>query len=173
MRGDGKAADQFGVWQEVALHAARRQVDAPTHALEDVYAAADRETRVLVGDIKPRTGQAGVVVAVGGRIRLLELFDRPETLDDYWDALLAGYALDAAEGDVAPRRPTADNVFGFLHRVQRATVAETEPSGLGRELHLRSTNVHGTALAWDGGLVHLCAFDDGPWRNQMIGRRRG
>jgi hypothetical protein len=160
MRGDGKASDQIGVWREVAQRAARWQVDSATGALEDVYGAANRETRDLVGDLRPVAGQAGVVVAVGRRIRVLELFDRVETLGDYWDALMAGYALDAAADKVRTHRPGADDVLAFLDRVREATVIEAEPAGMGRELHLRSPNVHGSALTWEGGLVHLCAFAD-------------
>jgi hypothetical protein len=155
-----RAADQHELWAVVADYARRRLVDAPTMALEDVYAAAEPELHDLVRGIAPQAGQSGVVVAVGGRVRLLELFDRPETLRDYWDALLAGYALDAVDADPSAAPPGPDEVADFLRRVREAPVVETESCGLGREIHLRSADVHGTGLTWEGTLVHLCAFND-------------
>jgi hypothetical protein len=159
VRTDGsKGGDQGGVWDEVQDRVAGRGVAAATMALEDVYASAEAELHDLVGGLRPLPGQAGVVVASGGRVRLLELFDRPETLAGYWDGLLAGYALDASSTP-SENRVTADDVFSFIGRVAHAPVTEAEPVGAGRELHFASGHVHGSALAWEDGLVHLCGFD--------------
>ena len=166
IRGDGKLSNQVGVWQEVTRHVQHRDLASPTSALEDVYAAADSELRHLVDGLRPRPGQVGVVAAEGRHIRVLDLFDRTESLADYWDGLVQGYALDV-DGDHEGRRPTADQVLFFLHRVQRAHAQEVPPAGLGRELHLTSTSVHGTALLWDHAVVHLSAFNHGPWRKRM------
>jgi hypothetical protein len=50
----------------------------------------------------------GLLAGVGGRVCAVDLFDRPDTLEHYWQSLLAGYALDLREADAAGATLSAD-----------------------------------------------------------------
>ena len=100
-----------------------------------------------------------MVAAVADRVVGLDLFDRPATLEAYWDGLLAGYALDAV--GQAAGTPSLDTVRAFVTAAASAEGRETEAVGLGRELHLAGAGVTGFALRWKGTVVHLAAFPAG------------
>ncbi|HET7651629.1 MAG TPA: DUF6569 family protein [Acidimicrobiales bacterium] len=162
--GRGRYSDQAAVWSTVAGFEVRAGAPSETHALEDVHRARSVDVSRLVGGTRPLDGQRGVVVAIDGVVRAVDVFDRPETLALYWNSLMAGYALDAVvDGD----RPAVDavdgavggaDVDGFLARLAAADVSVTPGVGLGEEVHVRGDDVVATGLRWDGTLVHLAAF---------------
>ena len=142
--------DQAGVWEEVDRYALAFDVDAPTRAMEDVHALAADRVRALVGGTKPLAGQRGVAAAIGGEVVAVDLFDDPQTLADYWDALVAGYALDADEKQTKhPRRRD-------VRRMLAAVVAGRGSVGDGR-VHVEGDGVVATALLLDDVVVHLAA----------------
>lgn len=152
--GLGRMSDQAAVWSEVDRSLDRAGMESPTAALEDAFdGVAPRQAP----DVRPVTGQVGVVTALDGRPVALDLFDRPEVLDAYWEALVAGYALDAE--DTEPCQPGAVcEVEAFLAAVTAAPVSAGPAVGLGEELLFESDTVAGAGLRWDGALVHLSAY---------------
>ena len=98
----GRHADQGAVWQAVDEYAHRFAVAAPTGALDDVRRERETEVGSAVADTTPLRGQRGIAVAVGGRLRAVDLFDRPATLEAYWGSLVGGHALDAIGVGAAP-----------------------------------------------------------------------
>ena len=153
-----KRSDQSLVWDHVAAYSERHHVGSPTSALEDVSAAVGHDVAELVRGLRPAEGQRGVVVVAGDRVVSLDLFDKPETLTAYWDGLLAGYALEAV--DAAPRPFTLTDAAAFVDRVLASPAARADGAALGEELHLGGDGrLSGSALVWDGAVVHLAAFE--------------
>ncbi len=163
-KGEARRSDQQSVWDAVGSCVSRLSAPAPTSALEDVHQHVARDVDELVGGLRPAEGQRGVVVAVGGRPVGLDLFDRPDTLATYWDALVGGYALDAVRqlGDC----PDAVAVTRFVEAVLSASRREVPGAGLGTEVHLSSAAVTGVALRWEGVSVHLSAFSSPETRSE-------
>jgi hypothetical protein len=161
LRRGEKKADQYMVWDRVAYRLAAGRVVSETGALADAYRDAGPELDDLAARLRPQPDQAGLVVAIGGRVRGLEVFDRPATLEAHWEALLRGLALEAdVDADAAGGAavPTTEEAAAFCARVERTPVTEAPPTGLGRELYLDGDGICGQALVWEGALVHLCAF---------------
>jgi hypothetical protein len=158
----GWKSDQAAVWQDIAGEANRRHVSSATGAIEDVYTAARKHFPHGLATSQPLDGQVGVVVGLGGRVCAVDLFDRPDTLDHYWQALLAGYALDLQEADAGGPALSADAVLGLLKSVEGAKAEEVPTGGLGRQFCLRSSVLDGLALVWDDAVVHLTAFANVP-----------
>jgi hypothetical protein len=155
--GRARLSDQGQVWEDVACYQMALSVDSPSSALEDVFEHRRADLDDTVGSVEPVEGQVGVVVAVGGRIEALDLFDRPETLAAFWDGLVRGYALDALhlspEGEVL-----AEEVRAFLTEVAEADVERQPGVDLGTDLFLDAPTVTGVGLEWEGTLRHLAAF---------------
>jgi hypothetical protein len=170
--GGDRMSAQADVWDHIDALGARMAVVSPTMALEDIQDARAADVTELVAGLRPELGQTGVAVITDGRVRMVELFDRADTLADYWDGLVAGYALEAGGASELNDGATPD-VQSFLAQVAAAPTAETDAVGLGREVHLESDAVHGVALAWEGSPVHLCAFAacDEPVQT-VVSRRR-
>jgi hypothetical protein len=142
--------DQAGVWEEVARYADRTGTSSPTMAMEDVHEHIAGRVEALVGDTKPLAHQRGVVAAIGERVVGVDLFDRSETLADYWRALTAGYAADAEDKAAKrPRRREVRRVLGEIAAGSGATVAE--------RVHVTGQGIAATALLMDDTVVHLAA----------------
>ena len=79
--------------------------------------------------------------------------------------------------------PSRDEAAAFLKRVAEAPAGVFPAIGLGEDLRLQAPGLAGGALAFDGALLHLCAFnlpgqesrlpmdDGGTMRRRKSGRR--
>jgi hypothetical protein len=157
-RGTGRQSNQGEVWENVGRYAAAFSVDSPTSALEDVHRSVERNVNKLDQNLRPSPDQRGVVVAIGSTVRSIDLFDKPETLDAYWEQLVHGYAVDALAQPDARATATLADAKAFVALMSEARVTDVSGVGLGEELHLTSTRIAGTGLRWAGAVCHLSAF---------------
>ena len=154
--GAGRRSDQGEVWAAVADYATHFAVASPTAALEDVHDSIHADVERLARDLTPAEGQRGVLMAVGSTVRSLDLFDKADTLAAYWDSLVRGYAMDALGQPPATATLADGNAFAAV--LSEARWSESPGAGLGRELHLTSSDVVATGLHWAGAICHLAAF---------------
>lgn len=154
-----RAMKQTQVWDRVARYEADLGATSSTSALEDVAESRATDVASLVAGTRPLPEQCGVAVAVGGTLRGVDCFDTPATLAAYWDALTAGYALDALAATEAEAPPPAV-VEAFLARVGTAPRTPAATAGLGTGATFAGEGVVGTELRWAGAFVHISAFVD-------------
>jgi hypothetical protein len=158
LRGRGKRSDQEGVWRSVETYAAKLRATSQTFSYDELLDQAEVSIESLVADLEPHLKQRGVLVAIAGRPRTLDVFDRPATLRAYWKGLLAGYASDAIGEE--PKAASAGEAQAFLAKVLGAKLEKAPAVGLGAEFHSASEGTTVSALRWDGATVHLAAFAD-------------
>lgn len=140
--------DQEGVWETVDRYRDELGASAPTSAMEDVHDHVADRVASLVAGTAPLPGQCGVAAAVAGRVVAVDLFDSPQTLADYWDALVASYAVDAGLSKTpSPRRRDVRRMFGTVAAADTVTAADRE--------HAAGDELAATALLLDGAVVHL------------------
>jgi hypothetical protein len=154
--GAGKVSDQGAVWEEVDAQLCRLACASPSAALEDAFTVASELNRPRLDDVRPTPGQVGVVAVIGGAPVAVDLFDKPETLDAYWEAIISGYALDGLDADEKPTDALA--VQAFVDQLDQVVEEPVRAVGLGDEIHFESDQVAGAALMWDDVLVHLSAY---------------
>lgn len=153
-------ADQGAVWNQVSAKAQRMNVASPSDAMADVYGQYEEAVEELAEGFGVADGQVGIVVGLGGKLRGIELFDHPRTMEAQLRKILRGYALDALE---LPRgrseiEPDTGDAQALLERLATAKVHRYEPVGLGTHLRFEAPGVTGGALAYKARVVHLCAF---------------
>jgi hypothetical protein len=155
--GMGPRSDQGRVWDEVASKQAEIGVDAsPTSAMRDAYASKRQDLDDMIpGFNRPDGGQTGVGAVIGGAPAVVDIFDKPETLERLWTRLVRAYAMDA----LVPASKTRESgVEDFLVTASGADKSSHESVGLGVDVILSSDAVIGKALLWDGVVVHLSLF---------------
>ena len=154
-----RSADQGRLWQSIATRQQRLGVTSSTSSYLDDRAASRQRIKQLVTDWNPAPGQRGVVVAVGGRLRALELFDQPKTLASAWLSLLEGYAAEALDttSTVPGASVRAQAARDFAEKVQHAYRTDTRGAGRG-SLISGSSPVIQTGRRWRNRIVHLAAF---------------
>src|SRR5262249_24023498 len=109
-------ASQSEIWQAVDSRSTRLGVNSPTGALNDIYEQHREPLGSFADAVTLREGQSGALVAIGGRIVVLDWVSRPEVFASLHPALVQGYALDALESDdaKAPSREDAEALISIL-----------------------------------------------------------
>ena len=154
-------ADQGEVWDDVARRSRSLSASSPTGAMHDIYAHhRDRLVRTQEA-IRLHDGQAGALVAIGGRFAVLDLVSDPDAFAALHGPLVQGYALDALSAEASDEAavPDEETARGFTLLVGDCEPAHRTPAiGLGEELRFADNAVEGSALVHDGELIQLTAF---------------
>ena len=90
--------DQRAVWGEVQQRLSSLEVDSPSEALTDVYAARDGELSAFQDAIELCPGQLGAVTHIHGCPVALDVVSSPRVFGDLFPGLMRGYALQALTG---------------------------------------------------------------------------
>jgi hypothetical protein len=150
-------ADQREVWDEVADRSARHDVRSPTAAMHDIYEDRRRDLSEFVAAVSLHPAQTGALVAIGGRMCVLDHVSRPDAFAALHAPLVQGYALDAMEAADVPA-PTVDEARVFVDALARTRVTQHDGIGLGRDARFSAGGVGGAALVAGDELVQLTAF---------------
>ncbi len=157
-----RRADQGAVWRDIDRKAAALGVHSATAAMADLFDSYTGDIEHYVTRFQAWPGQTGALFGIGGRVTGCELFDHPETFGNSLSKLVRSYGLDAIEQhrpgapDVTPSPQGAQR---FVDSVAAAEVTGYDAIGLGEDLRLVAEHLTGAALAADGRVVHLCAFE--------------
>jgi hypothetical protein len=167
-----RRSDQGAVWDDIGAMAQSLQASSPTRAMGDIFEqyAAVLENCVRAFDCAGT--QRGVVFAIAGTVRGMDVFDHPVTLRRVFPKLVRSYALDAI--DAAPATPAGPPVTeaasAFLALVAAAEFFALPAVGLGKDVRLSGNRTAGAALWAEGRFVHLCAFARSDGGGQMSAR---
>jgi hypothetical protein len=154
-------ADQGAVWDEVAAKSGRLDVESPTGAMHDLYEDRRDSLAGFESGICLRDGQTGAVVAIGGRIAVLDHVSRPDAFATLHGPLVQGYALDAlearTEGASAPP-PSSGEARAFVEQIAAARVSRHDGIGRGIDVRFAGPGASGAGLVAGDELVQLTAF---------------
>jgi hypothetical protein len=160
--GPDRSSDQGEVWAAVEDALESQGTWSETAALRAAMverrASSDRVSRALDNLIQlgPLPGQTGVVVAVGSRPVMAEVFDKPATLGLYWTEVLTGLTGEADRPGERP--PSLGGALRFVRRLRHAERTELDGVSLGRETRYTMAGQVGSALEWEGAMVHLSTY---------------
>ena len=161
LRQDGsRGADQGEVWARIHEKQAAFSADAPTAAMDDIYAHQERGLDDYERELKPVPGQLGAVFAIDGEVSGFDLFAHSAYFDRYFPKLTRSHALDALETSAGELvgQPQKEEVENFLKDFLNAKVEEYDAVGLGKDLRVETTALIGAGLAEDENYVHLAGF---------------
>jgi hypothetical protein len=155
-----RRANQSQVWADVAVKAHALHVESETLAMSDIYVDRDAQLDTYVRAFHALSGQRGAVVAIGGKVVGVELFDSAGAFSRYLEKLVRAYALDAIErkADEPPAAPSERDARAFLDLLWATHAERFKALGEGEDIRLTGQGIAGGALAAGGRLVHLAAF---------------
>ena len=111
--------------------------------------------------IRLHPGQTGALVAIAGRITVLDHVSRADAFATLHAPLVQGYALDALEAEATPgdAPPTSvDEANALLAEIATTRVTQHDGAGLGRDTRFAAGRVSGAGLVAGDELVQLTAF---------------
>lgn len=154
-----RRANQSQVWACVAEKAEHLGVQSETLAMSDIYVDRAAQLDTFVQAFRPVLAQRGAVVAIGGKVVGVELFDAASAFSRYLEKLVRAYALDAIERAPGEQpAPTERDARAFLDLVGATHDERFKALGDGEDIRLSGRTIAGGALAARGRLVHLAAF---------------
>jgi hypothetical protein len=157
-RTTGRAlSDQSQVWLEVARSLGAAGAASATGSLTDAFETAKARTKKYREKLVFPKGTFGVLVASGGEIAGMDLFDSPKTLRKFWPRLSESYFFEAAFHEKRKKTARA-TAAGFLKVLPAIIRFVEKPAGLGRELEFSDDAYAGSGLWYNGRLCHLSAF---------------
>lgn len=154
-----RRTNQGAVWSDIGAKSARMRVDSHTSAAAAMYEANAVPLDAFVAAMQAVEAQVGAVFAINGALVGLDLFDSPATWARQARKLVTSYALDAIDEAGLPAAPT-EPCDALLDEMLGADCRAFKAVGLGEDLRLQGSQLHGAALAYEGRVVHACAFRD-------------
>ena len=169
-RGMSARASQSDVWASVSDTLHRTASYSATSDLYEAYRSMDtriEETRVRLGAVP--TGAVGVVAVIDGQARAADLFDKPETLAEFWPRLVRSYALEAVNAGPTDDLIAVAAAQAILDAGEKASrSAEAFPAhGLGEDVRVTAPDVQGAALIHAGVAIHAVLFGTGRTAPQL------
>jgi hypothetical protein len=154
-----RMADQGAVWNLMSAVQMKMGFISPTQAMSDVYEHRRESIEDYLTDLKPERGQIGAIFAINGKPAGVELFDSTETFATYLPKIMRSYALDALANRVKHPEAAGDkDATRLLDSILELDARSFPAEGLGEDLRIESAGITGGALAHNGRVVHLAAF---------------
>ena len=155
----GTHSDQGEVWEEVDACLCSMGVESETASLTDSYAAAETKLQEYRIRLEVPEGTAGILVARGGQILGMDLFDSPGTFSALSRRLVDAYALDALRDRRQMRKAVEpEQARKFLDRIAVGARPRVPALGQGEELEIQAQGIVGSALLFKDWVCHLAAF---------------
>ncbi|MSQ43655.1 MAG: hypothetical protein EXR45_05540 [Chloroflexi bacterium] len=151
-------SDQGEVWARVSESLSSAQAVSRTSDLSEAYSARRldlEDTRINLPC--PNDGPVGVVAIFGGDVKAADIFDRAETLLEFWPRLIRSYALEAITSAVGVPDP-GSLAHAFISTAAQATATVNTPPGLGQDVRLSGSGVSGAALIHGGASIHTALY---------------
>lgn len=153
-----RSTHQTEIWRNLAEKCQRMGAVAPTRAMADLYDQFDSELDEATDALQPSEGEAGVIAAISGFIRGLDVFDRADTFTKLFPKLLCSYAVDAFDRDLRAPDNDQSDPRELLDALRTPEIRAYPAPGLGIDLRICSPSVVGAALEVDDSVIHFCAF---------------
>ena len=154
-----RMSDQGGVWNAIGIISNKLGYISPTHAIRDVYENQKNHIDDYLNGVEPQKGQIGAIFAINGCAAGVEIFDSAETLGTYLPKIVRSYALDALANQTAVSGADESEAAQLLDSILELEAQSFPAVGLGEDLRIESAEICGGALAYDGKVVHLAAFN--------------
>jgi len=104
-------------------------------------------------------GQCGVLIGIGGRARLMELFSDAAMLGQAWRRILEAAARDAAGAPLV--RTTGHTARAFIRNVAALQPIVAGPTGLGRAVSATAGPLQLIGISLDDHILHASVLHDG------------
>jgi hypothetical protein len=158
-QGGTRRSDQGEVWAMIDEKLSEMRAASPSQAMAAAYDTRRDDLEDFVQGFRPAPGQIGALFAIDGSIVGMDCFDSAETFAELLPKLVRSYALDAL-GVAWPSEQgiSRERVQQFLTSLAAADSSQHAAVGLGEDIRLRSSEIAGAVLWFDGRPVHLCGF---------------
>ncbi|GMU53115.1 MAG: hypothetical protein AMXMBFR33_22610 [Candidatus Xenobia bacterium] len=150
-----RSQDQQQVWQGVQTRLRQTRTRSSTEALSAAFDTQESALERLRRELRPLTGQVGMVALLGDSVISLELLASHELYRSAHDKLLAALALEAT---TRPRRALGEGRRSVAARFLTRLRCVDNPERRGSALRFQTRELRGNALLYRNAPLCLSAF---------------
>ncbi len=156
------AADQSEVWHSVEGYSHMFSVHSPTSSLSDVYEEKSDKFEQCISSFEKNNSANGLAVFVRKNLLCLDVFNRTDIYEEYFDKILRGVAFEAfmlKPGKDKLTEAEANYKTQDFFDVYETIEKNTYPGiGVGTEFRFESDEVTGVELKYNEHPIHLTAL---------------
>ena len=161
VRNAGQEAGQRAVWDNVAAQQERLDARSATGSLRSVHDSESVQHKVepyerALADLP--VSARGVVARLGDEVVTADLFASRTLFEKLWPKLLESYVIDALDREPSGAPPDAVQIRRWLAGIADADKRAEDTPGGGALYKLQGGRLMGSALVYEGGVVHMQAF---------------
>ncbi len=155
---------QGEVWSEVSANNSTVKAESSTGSLSAAYKAPavakarDDYTGAFRDLPKKYLTATGVVVLIGDKVLVADLFASRRLFERLWDKLLESYIVEAARRSQEAPASKLASAREFLEAAAKAEIGKVATAGAGQGIELKTGKITGHGLALDAAPVHLALF---------------
>lgn len=158
----GHRSDQSEVWRDVDMFSGSLGVTSASSNLSDVFDGSQNSYQKFLDSFTHQAGANGVLFFVNRKPLAMDVFNREDTLQEYFPKLLKGIAMDVhgmenKEGEM-PEAEASYKTLEFIDRIETLEQKTYPGVALGEEKRFQSESVSGFELLYNSQLVHLTAL---------------
>jgi hypothetical protein len=152
-------ADQHEVWDKIDKMYSERNMKSGTHAMKDVFIAAESETDEYIKNFPVVNNQKGLLFLVNGFAAGFDMFSLESACMGIHSKLVKSYAMDAIRTSrKEPKKPDISTVKEFLSEATKSGQARFKSRGLGDDIRFESGSCVGSSLCLGEEVIHMAFF---------------
>jgi len=179
--GEGKRerfrGNQSETWERIRTMHDQAGTDSATGAMSDAYAKRSRALSNYLNAFKVEERQIGLAVIISAKVIGLDTLSKPRAYKLMHKKLVKSYAMEA----LISREKKTDTKLGpsmvelFIDAAAKGAESRYDSVSLGRSIRLKGDKVVGSALEYQGNIIHCACFgfnkDEDPGPISSAGRR--
>ncbi len=154
-----RRSDQGDVWAMVDEKLGEARVASASRAMSAAFEERRTDLQDFVQVFSAAPGQTGALFAIDGAIVGLDGFDSSLTFAELLPKLVRSYAMDAISS-IWPSEQglSRERAQQFMAGLAEAPSSQHSAVGLGEDIRLKSAELAGAAIWFEGRPIHLCGF---------------
>lgn len=153
-------SDQGELWNAIHEIEMKTDLHSPTSAMTDIYDEFKEDLKDYLETFKAVEGQTGLLVFINGEIMGLDIISNESAYRVLHNKLVESYALDSMLQDT---KETSANIKSeaahkFVEDIMECDESRNESVGYGFDHRFASDLYTGSALVFDGELIHASFF---------------
>lgn len=171
-RGDYRS-DQRKVWEDVSAMSDSAGVHSQTGAMKDVYEDRSQTLEQYVSALQPNSDEAGMVVLLSGEVAGLELFSKKSAFQSLAPKLIKSYAMSALlDNPKTSKKNLKETPESFISNIRDISGEQYKSLGEGWDYRFAGDSVSGSALSYEGELIHAAFYNTNTAMSTSRSRRR-
>jgi len=159
--------DQDQIWNDIKWLLDILDVPSPTKAMNDIVNQRLLQLCDFVEELEYPPGTRGVAAVVNGKLAALDLFDKPDILENIWNRLVTSYAVEALSTPASDHGVADINVQALLNHISKVHWDAYPGIAIGQDMRFQDTSYFGQAHVFADVCVHLSVF---PMKNPVDNR---